>query len=170
MDAKHVFLRAIICKDVTIDLNIGLPSIKHFDLLPILTSHISNTPCCEICDVLRSVATVISPVAEPTISASTSTLRTTTHSNYPTDLDTLFCHMEVTGGYYTHPYLYFRQWHNADNSAQLHLSDILRWRWWRLLNERAYPWSIINRLWHRRITIFAPKNSTHEYREIFSYS
>ena len=104
MDAKPVFLRAIVCKNVTIDLIIGLPSIKYFDLLSMLTSHISNTSYCEICEVLRSVPPIISPVAhllinsqrfqlscnrhqynsvstsEPTTSASTPTPRTTAHS------------------------------------------------------------------------------------------
>ena len=31
------------------DLIIGLPSIKHFNLLPILNDHISTIQCCEIC-------------------------------------------------------------------------------------------------------------------------
>ena len=62
-NAKHVFLRAIVYKDVSMDLIIVLPSIKYFDLLPILHSHISTKPCCEICEVLGSVFKAISPVA-----------------------------------------------------------------------------------------------------------
>jgi len=62
-DAKHVFLRAIVCKDVSIDLIIGLPSIQYFDLIPILQSHLKSICCCEICSVLRTVPPNISPVA-----------------------------------------------------------------------------------------------------------
>ena len=46
-DAKHVFVRAIVCKDVSIDLIIGLPSIQYFDLLPVLQSHLHSIRCCE---------------------------------------------------------------------------------------------------------------------------
>ena len=46
---KDMCLRVLVCKDVTTDLIIGLPSIKHFNLLPILNDHISTIPCCEIC-------------------------------------------------------------------------------------------------------------------------
>ena len=42
-------LRVLVCDDVKIDIIIGLPSIKTFDLLPVLTQHISGLPCCEIC-------------------------------------------------------------------------------------------------------------------------
>jgi hypothetical protein len=62
-DAKHVFQRAIVCKDVSIDLIIGLPSIQYFDLIPILQSHLKSIRCCEICSVLRTVHQNISPVA-----------------------------------------------------------------------------------------------------------
>ena len=39
---KHMCLRVLVCRDVTTDLIIGLPSIKHFYLLPILIDHIST--------------------------------------------------------------------------------------------------------------------------------
>ena len=60
MDAKHYFCVPLFVR--AIDLITGLPSIKYFDLLPILTSdNLSNTPCCRICEVLRSVRHIISP-------------------------------------------------------------------------------------------------------------
>ena len=37
------------CNAVTIDLIIGLPSIKFFNLLPVLKAHIDTMACCEIC-------------------------------------------------------------------------------------------------------------------------
>ena len=46
---KRMRLRVLVCDDVKIDIIIGLPSIKAFDLLPVLTQHISGLPCCEIC-------------------------------------------------------------------------------------------------------------------------
>ena len=39
---KHLFLRAILSGDVSLDLIIGLPSIKFYDLLPILNTHIKQ--------------------------------------------------------------------------------------------------------------------------------
>jgi hypothetical protein len=45
----HICIRAIICKDITSDLIIGLPSIKFYNLLPILQNHLSTLTCCEIC-------------------------------------------------------------------------------------------------------------------------
>jgi len=58
-NAKHIFLRAIVYTDVSIDLIIVLPSIKYFDLLPIRHSHIPHTLCCEICEVLCSGPRII---------------------------------------------------------------------------------------------------------------
>ncbi len=46
---KRMRLRVLVCDDVKIDIIIGLPSIKAFDLLPVLTQHLSGIPCCEIC-------------------------------------------------------------------------------------------------------------------------
>jgi hypothetical protein len=53
---KQMCLRVLVCKDVTTDLIIGLPSIKHFDLLPILNDHITTIPCCEICSNVEVAA------------------------------------------------------------------------------------------------------------------
>ena len=150
MDAKHVFLRAIVCRDVTIDLIIGLPSIKYFDLLPILTSHLSTTPCCEVCEVLRSVPPIITPVAHLLTSTQRSQLasdrhqynfvsnstpnrpgpsptphrRPSAHSNYPPELETLFYHIEAAGDT-THIPAYTSVDDMTQTIQQLHLSDIL---------------------------------------------
>ena len=45
---KHICLRAIVCKDVTIDLIIGLPSILYYNLLPLLETRTRSRSCCEI--------------------------------------------------------------------------------------------------------------------------
>jgi len=42
-------LRVLVCDDIKIDIIIGLPSIKDFNLLAVLTQHIAGVPCCEIC-------------------------------------------------------------------------------------------------------------------------
>jgi hypothetical protein len=46
---KQICLRAIVCKDVTIDLIIGLASILYYNLLPLLETHTRSRACCEIC-------------------------------------------------------------------------------------------------------------------------
>ena len=53
---KQMCLRVLVCKDVTTDLIIGLPSIKHFDLLPILNDHITTIPCCKIFSNVEAAA------------------------------------------------------------------------------------------------------------------
>jgi len=45
---KHICLRAIVCREVKIDLIIGLPFILFYNFLPLLISHIAKTTCCEI--------------------------------------------------------------------------------------------------------------------------
>jgi len=50
---KHLFLRAIVSRDISLDLIIGLPSIKFYDLLPILNTHIKTLDCCEICSTFN---------------------------------------------------------------------------------------------------------------------
>ena len=47
MKFRHIFVDSIVCKDVTSDLIIGLPSIKYFNLLPILQHHIDSQHCCQ---------------------------------------------------------------------------------------------------------------------------
>jgi len=42
-------LRVSVCDDVKKDIIIGLPSIKAYNLLPVLTQHTAGVPCCEIC-------------------------------------------------------------------------------------------------------------------------
>jgi hypothetical protein len=51
-------LRVLICDDVKIDIIIGLPSIKSFNLLPVLTQHIAGVSCCEICGDEEALRTV----------------------------------------------------------------------------------------------------------------
>jgi len=60
---KHLFLRAIVSRDVSLDLIIGLPSIKFYDLLPILNTHIKTLDCCEICSTFKTISPSTSPVA-----------------------------------------------------------------------------------------------------------
>ena len=48
MKFRHIFVDSIVSKDVTSDLIIGLPSIKYFDLLPILQHHIDSQHCCQL--------------------------------------------------------------------------------------------------------------------------
>jgi len=50
----HMCLRMLVCRDVTTDSITGKPSMKHFDLLPILNDHISTIPCCEICSNIEA--------------------------------------------------------------------------------------------------------------------
>jgi len=47
--SQQMRLGVLVCDDVKIDIIIGLPSIKAFNLLPALTQHIEGVPCCEIC-------------------------------------------------------------------------------------------------------------------------
>jgi len=47
--SKRMRLRVLVCDDIKIDIIIGLPSIKAYNLLPVLTQHIAGVPCCEIC-------------------------------------------------------------------------------------------------------------------------
>jgi hypothetical protein len=47
--SKRMRLRVLVCEDIKIDIIIGLPSIKAYNLLPVLTQHIAGVPCCEIC-------------------------------------------------------------------------------------------------------------------------
>jgi hypothetical protein len=56
--SKRMRLRVLVCDDVKIDIIIGLPSIKAFNLLPVLTQHISGLPCCEICGEMEADKTV----------------------------------------------------------------------------------------------------------------
>jgi hypothetical protein len=53
---KQMCFRVLVCKDVTTVLIIGIPSIKHFDLLPILNDHTTTIPCCEICSNVETAA------------------------------------------------------------------------------------------------------------------
>ena len=55
---KRMRLRVLVCDDVKIDIIIGLPSIKAFALLPVLTQHLSGFPCCEICGDEETANTV----------------------------------------------------------------------------------------------------------------
>jgi len=48
---RHIWLRAIICRDIKSDLIIGLPSIQFYDLMPILNTHLATKICCEICAI-----------------------------------------------------------------------------------------------------------------------
>jgi hypothetical protein len=54
---RHVSLRAIVCKDITLDLIIGVVSIKHYNLLPLLAAHMDSVQCCEMCSVNNTSAT-----------------------------------------------------------------------------------------------------------------
>ena len=56
--SKQMRLRVLVCDDVKIDIIIGLPSVKAFNLLPVLTQHISGVPCCEICGDEEAAQTV----------------------------------------------------------------------------------------------------------------
>ena len=49
MKFRHIFVDSIVSKDVTSDLIIGLPSIKYFNLLPILQHHLDSQQCCQLC-------------------------------------------------------------------------------------------------------------------------
>jgi len=59
---KHLFLRAIV-KDASLDLIIGLPSIKFYYLLTILNTHIKTLDRCEICSTFKTISPSTSPVA-----------------------------------------------------------------------------------------------------------
>jgi len=48
---RHVWLRVLVCRDVTSDLIIGLLSIQFYDLLPLLNTHPATSVCCEICAI-----------------------------------------------------------------------------------------------------------------------
>ena len=61
---RHIFLRAIVCRDVLTDLIIGLPSILYFDLLPYLQSYNSRTTLCEMCAIDQPTIRFDSPVAQ----------------------------------------------------------------------------------------------------------
>ena len=59
---RHIFLRTIVCREVKIDLIIGLPSILFYNLLPLVTTHTAKNTCCEICMTDTSVNSIV-PVA-----------------------------------------------------------------------------------------------------------
>ena len=61
---RHIFLRAIVCRDVLTDLIIGLSSILYFDLLPFLQSHMSRHTSCEMCAINPLQPEFKSPVAQ----------------------------------------------------------------------------------------------------------
>ena len=48
---RHVWLRAIVCRDVKSDVIIGSPSIQFYDLMPILNTDLKTKVCCEICAI-----------------------------------------------------------------------------------------------------------------------
>ena len=56
--SKRMRLRVLFCDDIKIGIIIGLPSIKAFNLLPVLTQHIAGVPCCEICEDEETSCTV----------------------------------------------------------------------------------------------------------------
>ena len=51
-------LRVLVCEDVKNDIIIDLPSMKAYNLLPVLTQHISGLQCCEICGDEEATRTV----------------------------------------------------------------------------------------------------------------
>ena len=57
---RQIILRAIVCRDEKIDLIIGLPSILHYNLLPLLTTHININKCCKICTNNTNVDSIVS--------------------------------------------------------------------------------------------------------------
>jgi len=59
---RHICLRAIVCREVKVDLIIGLPSILFNILLPLLTTHIAKNTCCEICMTNKNDNSIV-PVA-----------------------------------------------------------------------------------------------------------
>ena len=137
---KHMCLRVLVCGDVTTDLIIGLPSIKHFNLLPILNDHISTIQCCEICLNIKSDSQLATDPAtgnrgrrwrrEATnkarytgIGTQSSTIPTQ-HSSYTGEMATLFAEINSIMEIFDTP-----TYNDPDELIQalqgLHLSEIL---------------------------------------------